>query len=79
MGLGVKIDHHKRVRLLGSILVGLFKQLAGYLAFHLGHGLPGIWWGLAVSLFFVAVGVCIYLKRRGPALATRDLASASGA
>ena len=58
---------------------GIGLPLSWYLAFHLGHGLPGIWWGLAVSLFFVAVGVCIYLKRRGPALATRDLASASGA
>jgi len=52
---------------------GLGLPLTWYLAFHLDHGLPGIWWGLACSLFFVAVGVCIYLRRRGPAHAARDL------
>jgi len=55
----------------GYYAIGL--PLTWYLAFHLGHGLPGIWWGLASALFFVAVGVCIYLYRRGPALAARDL------
>ncbi len=52
---------------------GIGLPLSWYLAFHLDHGLPGIWWGLACSLFFVAVGVCIYLRFRGPAQAARDL------
>jgi len=36
-------------------------------------GLPGIWWGLASALLFVAVGVFLYLLRNGPAKASRDL------
>jgi len=42
---------------------------------HFGLGLPGIWWGLASALFFVAVGVCLYLLRRGPAHTARDLSA----
>ena len=54
---------------------GIGLPLTWYLAFHLGHGLPGIWWGLASSLFFVAIGVCIYLYCRGPSQAGRDLST----
>jgi len=42
-------------------------------AYHLGMGLPGIWWGLASALLFVAGGVFLYLSRNGPAKASRDL------
>ncbi len=55
--------------LIGYYLLGL--PLAWYLAFHLEHGLTGVWWGLAAGLLFVSVGICGYLFFRGPALAAK--------
>ena len=55
--------------LFGYYVLGL--PLAWYLAFHLDHGLTGIWWGLAVGLLFVSVSLCTYVFFRGPTLAAQ--------
>ena len=55
--------------LFGYYVLGL--PLAWYLAFHLEHGLTGIWWGLAVGLLFVSVSLCTYVFFRGPTLAAQ--------
>jgi MATE family multidrug resistance protein len=41
--------------------------LAQYLAFSKGWGLPGIWWGLCLGLGIAAVGLSLWVLRRGPA------------
>lgn len=40
------------------------------LAFSLGWGLPGLWWGLCLGLMAVAAALVAYLWRRGPATVT---------
>lgn len=41
--------------------------LAWLLAFHLDYGLSGIWWGLCLGLFVVAVTLVFWIRRQGPA------------
>jgi MATE family multidrug resistance protein len=40
--------------------------LAWWLAFPLGLGLPGLWWGLALGLAVVAGSLLLWLSRHGP-------------
>jgi len=51
--------------LLGYWIVGL--PLGAWLGLGRGHGLPGIWWGLATGLALVALSLVVYVTRRGPA------------
>ena len=36
------------------------------LAFRLGMGLAGIWWGLALGLAIVATCLTLFIRARGP-------------
>ena len=51
--------------LLGYWILGL--PLGWWLAFAGGHGLAGVWWGLALGLLVVAVCLVAWIRRRGPA------------
>ena len=51
--------------LLGYWILGL--PLGWWLAFEGGHGLAGVWWGLALGLLVVAVCLVAWIRRRGPA------------
>jgi MATE family multidrug resistance protein len=46
----------------GYYLLGL--PLAYGLALRGGHGLAGIWWGLAAGLLFVATGLLVMVLRK---------------
>jgi len=50
--------------LLGYWVFGL--PLGTWLALRAGYGLPGLWWGLALGLAFVAFGLLAFVARRGP-------------
>ncbi len=50
--------------LLGYWVLGL--PIGGYLALYGGWGLAGIWWGLAGGLAVVAIGLLLFVGRRGP-------------
>lgn len=41
--------------------------LAWLLAFQLDYGLAGVWWGLCLGLFVVAVTLVAWIRRQGPA------------
>ena len=60
------------INLLGFYAVAL--PLAYLLAFRAGHGLAGLWWGLAAGLTTVAGLLLVWIHRRGPA----SLAPAAG-
>lgn len=49
------------VNLLGFYVLGL--PLAWLLAFPVGLGIIGIWWGLAAGLGGVALMLCIWVMR----------------
>src|SRR5690606_10028572 len=49
---------------LGYYVLAL--PLAWWLAFRLGLGLPGLWWGLAFGLAVVAGSLLLWLHRNGP-------------
>ena len=51
--------------LLGYWILGL--PLGWWLAFEGGHGLAGVWWGLALGLLVVAVCLVAWIRWRGPA------------
>jgi multidrug resistance protein, MATE family len=53
------------IHLVGFYVLGL--PLAWWLTFRSGHGLAGLWWGLAVGLCAVALAFVIWIARRGPA------------
>lgn len=48
---------------------GLGLPLSWWLAFRAGLGLAGLWWGIALGLFAVAVAFVVWIAVRGPALA----------
>jgi MATE family multidrug resistance protein len=50
--------------LLGYWVLGL--PLGTWLALRAGYGLPGLWWGLALGLAFVAFGLLAFVALRGP-------------
>jgi len=50
--------------LIGYWLLGL--PIGGWLAFRLGMGLAGIWWGLALGLLIVALLLVAFVHFRGP-------------
>ena len=45
---------------------GLALPLGWVLAFPVGMGLPGLWWGLCVGLGAVAAGMSLWVWLRGP-------------
>lgn len=53
------------IYLLGFYVVAL--PLAYFLGFRAGHGLAGLWWGLAVGLTTVGGLLVVWIHRRGPA------------
>jgi multidrug resistance protein, MATE family len=53
------------IHFIGFYCIGL--PVAWYLAFHLGHEVVGIWWGLCLGLGVVAVALVLWVVRRGPA------------
>lgn len=53
------------INLLGFYLVAL--PLAYALAFRVGLGVAGLWWGLAAGLATVALLLVLWIHRRGPA------------
>jgi MATE family multidrug resistance protein len=55
--------------LLGYYVLGL--PLAYVLAFPLGYGLPGVWWGFCLGLLVVALLLVRWVVRRGPGTARR--------
>ena len=60
--------------LIGFYLIGL--PFAWWLAFERGAGLAGLWWGLALALFVIALAFLGWVARRGPArLATPSMES----
>ena len=54
--------------LLGYWVLGI--PIGTWLAMRGGFGLSGIWWGFVIGLAVVAVGMVIWISRRGPATAT---------
>jgi len=50
------------IALVGYWVLGL--PLGAYLAFHLGQGPRGLWWGLTLGLAIVAVFLCARIVRR---------------
>ncbi len=48
---------------------------AYYLAFERNMGLPGIWWGLCIGLGAVALWLCFWILRHGPASLPPDVPS----
>ena len=54
--------------LVGYFVLGL--PLALLLTFEADLGLKGIWWGLCLGLFFVAVALVAWVRFRGPATAS---------
>jgi MATE family multidrug resistance protein len=46
---------------------GLALPLAWWMAFPLGWGLPGLWWGLCLGLASVALMLTLWIGKRGPA------------
>jgi len=50
---------------LGYWMLGL--PIGGWLAFRMGWGLHGIWWGLCFGLFVVASSLVLFVRARGPA------------
>jgi MATE family multidrug resistance protein len=46
---------------------GLGLPLAWFLTFRAGLGLAGLWWGIALGLFAVAVAFVVWIALRGPA------------
>ncbi len=53
------------VSLIGYWVLAI--PLAWLLAFHLNHGISGVWWGLCLGLFVVAVTLVLWIRTRGPA------------
>jgi multidrug resistance protein, MATE family len=53
--------------LVGYYVIGL--PIGGWLAFRLGQGVPGLWWGLAAGLAVVASSLLAWVAVRGPARA----------
>jgi MATE family multidrug resistance protein len=53
------------INFVGYYLLAL--PIGAGLAFGLGWGLPGIWWGLLIGLGAVAGLLVLYIRRRGPA------------
>lgn len=53
------------INLIGYWALAL--PLAYWMTFRLGWGLRGVWWGIALGLALVAVGLLAFLVRRGPA------------
>jgi MATE family multidrug resistance protein len=51
--------------LIGYYAVGL--PLGWWLAFERGHGLGGLWWGLAVGLAAVGIPLLVWIAKFGPA------------
>jgi len=49
------------VNLVGFYVIGL--PLGWLLAFPLGQGIIGIWWGLAAGLGCVALMLCVWVMR----------------
>jgi MATE family multidrug resistance protein len=72
MGGGILRGTGKTVPAAVFNLVGYYMlalPLAAWLAFPLGLGLTGIWWGLALGLALVATALVVWVVRRGPAWA----------
>lgn len=51
--------------LIGFYALGM--PLAWWLAFERGQGLAGLWWGLALALFAIAIAFVAWIARQGPA------------
>ena len=51
---------------------GLGLPLAWWLTFELGHGLSGLWWGLALALFAISLAFLAWVAKRGPAWLGRE-------
>ena len=51
--------------LVGFYALGM--PLAWWLAFERGQGLAGLWWGLALALFAIALAFVAWIARQGPA------------
>jgi MATE family multidrug resistance protein len=62
--------------LLGYWALGL--PLGGWLALRAGHGLAGIWWGLAIGLAIVATSLVAWIHWRGPSRAASLVVAPSG-
>jgi MATE family multidrug resistance protein len=50
---------------------GIALPLGGWLALRGGAGLPGLWWGLCAGLVVVAIGLVLWIWRRGATLVRR--------
>ena len=53
------------INLIGYWVIAL--PLGWWLAFEQGLGLQGVWWGLALALAIVAVGLILWVRGHGPA------------
>ena len=51
--------------LVGFYALGL--PFAWWLAFEREIGLAGLWWGLAIALFAIAIAFVAWIARQGPA------------
>jgi len=66
------------INLVGYWLLAL--PMAWWLTFRAGLGLAGVWWGLALGLALVAVGLLAWVRWRGPeTVAVEELARALSA
>jgi MATE family multidrug resistance protein len=61
---------------VGYYVLGL--PLGYWLTFELGFGLPGLWWGVALGVAAVAVGLVAWIALRGPARVKGPLAPRTG-
>ena len=61
------------INLLGYYALAL--PFASWLAFRMGHGLAGLWWGLSLGLATIALALVVWIVLRGPSRVRRRLES----